>query len=157
MWVYGFLLFFSQVHGIHYGDVHSLPSVCQTSWGEISETGSCGLLDGAASAVMQTYHLHKPLPSKTTPHYPLTGNDLLTVYCILKTSIFPLTRSAICPSTLFPHELPNFLDMGCQDYVSSFIIALYHCRETCPHIQNSAANILEMWQITLKLKALHIM
>lgn len=56
----------SQVCGLHHGDVHSVPAVCQTARGEISQTGHCGLLDGAAAADLQAHRLHRSLPSKTT-------------------------------------------------------------------------------------------
>lgn len=39
-----------QVRGLHYGDLRSVPSVCQTAWGSIPQTEHCGLLDGAFAA-----------------------------------------------------------------------------------------------------------
>lgn len=57
---------FPQVCSLHHGDVHPVPTVCKTARGEISQTGHCGLLDGAAAADLQAHCLHRSLSSKTT-------------------------------------------------------------------------------------------
>lgn len=58
--------FSCQVCGLHHGDVHPVPTVCQAARGEISQTRHCGLLDGAAAADLQAHRFHWSLPSKTT-------------------------------------------------------------------------------------------